>query len=199
MSIPIISPYQDTSQFTRIQILPQHMNSDIINNMEMVLKNKVEKKCNKYGYIDKVYSIKEYEEGEIITENFNSAANYNIEYFCRICLPIENTIIVSKIHSVNSELVILKNGPIITFIPKGNINTNIWEISNNITHIETNKVLNTNEYIKIKIDKVKINQNDIQIKTIGFLEDYASNYEQNKYFGSVIVKEEIEDDDNYII
>ena len=46
----------------------------------------------------------------------------------------KNTIIIAKIHSVNSELIILKNGPIIIFIPKDNINTNIWKITNNITH-----------------------------------------------------------------
>ena len=29
-------------------------------------------------------------------------------------------------------------------------------------------------FIKIKIDKIKINQNDTQIKTIGILEDFAT-------------------------
>ena len=38
------------------------MNSDIINNMEIVLQKKVEGKCNRIGFIDKVHGIELYEE-----------------------------------------------------------------------------------------------------------------------------------------
>lgn len=198
MSFPIVSPYKNTVQYTTIQILPYHMNSDIVSNMEMVLKQKVEKKCNRYGYIDKVYSIESYQEGYLLNENFNGAANYKVDYSCRICLPIENTIIISKIHRVNSELIMATNGPIITFIPKENINTTIWDISSNIKHKEKETELKQNDYVKIIIIKQKINQNDTQIKTIGILDDYATKEEKEKYYGSII-EEENEENNNFIL
>ena len=40
-----------------IQLKPYHMNSDILNNMLKILKNKVEKKCNRNGYVEIVYKI----------------------------------------------------------------------------------------------------------------------------------------------
>ena len=118
MAYKLLSPYKNTIQYTTIQVLPQHMNSDILSNMELIVKQKVENKCNKHGYIDKVHSIDKYYEGNLITENFLGAANYKIDYLCRMCLPIENTMIVAKIHNINSELIILSNGPIIIFVPK---------------------------------------------------------------------------------
>jgi DNA-directed RNA polymerase subunit E'/Rpb7 len=198
MDFPIVSPYKNTEQFTTIQVQPFHMNSDIISNMEMILKQKVEKKCNKYGFIDKVYNIENYNDGEMVNENFNGAANYKITYNCRVCLPVENTIIVAKVHSVNSELIITTNGPIISFIPKENIDSSIWDISNEVRHKEKDIVLKQNDYVKIIIARLKVNLNDTQIKTIGVLYDYATKEEKEKYFGSII-EEELDDEDNFIL
>ena len=47
----LTSPYKDIEQFTKIKILPHQLNSDIRNNMLLNLKKKVEKKCNKNGFI----------------------------------------------------------------------------------------------------------------------------------------------------
>lgn len=199
MANKLLSPYKNTIQHTTIQVLPHHMNSDILSNMELILKQKVENKCNKYGYIDKVHTIEKYHEGNLITENFIGAANYKIDYQCRMCLPIENTMIVAKIHNINSELVILSNGPIILFVPKENINTNIWSITNNITHIKKDKILKIDDYVKVIIDKIKINQNDTQIKSIGILNDFAKTSEKETYFGSIINEEKEAEADNFIL
>ena len=199
MSYKLLSPYKNTIQYTTIQVLPHHMNSDILSNMELILKQKVENKCNKYGYIDKVHTIEKYQDGELITENFIGAANYKIDYQCRMCLPIENTMIVAKIHNINSELIILSNGPIILFVPKENINTNIWSITNNITHIKKDKILKIDDYVKVIIDKIKINQNDTQIKSIGILNDFAKTSEKETYFGSIITEKKETEIDNFIL
>ena len=34
------------------------------------------------------------------------------------------------------------------FIPKENIDTNIWSITNNITHIKKDKILKTDDYVR---------------------------------------------------
>ena len=181
----IIIPYRSINQYTRIQIQPHMMNSDIENNMEVVLKKKVEGKCNRYGFVERVYQIEKYEENIMLPENLSGAASYNITYNCMICIPIENTILVASVKAVNSELIIAYNGPIIVFIPKTNINSHIWNISNEFTYKKDNTILKANDYIKILIEKTKINQGDIQIKCIGRLLEYANEDEVNKYYGSI--------------
>ena len=206
MTIKLVSPYKDTVQHTLITILPHQMNSDIYSNMEAAVKEKVEKKCNKFGFIDKVHTIQKYYDGNLINEKFLGAAYYEIDYLCRMCLPIENTMIIAKVHNINSELIILSNGPIVIFIPKDNINTNLWKLSNNIIHKENDKLLKMDDYVKVIIDKIKINKNDTQIKTIGILNDFAKTSEKEKYFGSIInddvsvnESEEEKEENNFII
>ena len=181
----LVSPYRNIKQYTRILVEPYHMNSDIRNNMKIILKKKVEKKCNKNGYIDEVYRILEYSDGMMPVENLNGGAIYNITYHCKICIPIENTIIIGQVKVINQELVVAVNGPIMIFIPKENVDTNIWDISEGYLHRKVKgKKLLSGDYVKIQILDKRINQNDGQIKAMGKLLDIASDDETNTYFGS---------------
>ena len=128
----IVSPYKNIKQHTRIALEPYHMNSDIKNNMKLVLKKKVEKKCNKNGYIDEVYKILDFNDGIMIPENLNGSAIYNITYHCRLCIPIENSIIIAYIKMISNDLIVAINGPMFIFIPKNYIDTNIWNIPEGI-------------------------------------------------------------------
>lgn len=185
----IISPYKNIYQYTKIQIQPHMMNSDIENNMEIVLQKKVEGKCNRFGFVDKVHQIDSYEENIMMPENLSGCASYNITYHCRLCMPIENTIIIGIIKAINPELIIVSNGPIIIFIPKTNIDSTMWNISNEFTHKNNKTILKSNDYVKILIEKTKINQRDVQIKCIGKLLEYANEEEISKYYGVIPVVE----------
>jgi DNA-directed RNA polymerase subunit E'/Rpb7 len=183
----LVSPYRNIKQYTRISIEPYHMNSDIKNNMKVILKKKVEKKCNKNGFIDEVYRILEYSDGYMPPENLNGAAIYNITYHCKICIPVENTIIIGQVRVINQELVAAINGPISIFMPKENIDTNIWDIPDGYLNKVKKKKLMSGDYVKIQILDKRINQNDSHIKAMGKLLDFASEEEINKYFGSKVV------------
>ena len=184
MEQEITLPYRNIIQYTRIQILPHMMNSDIESNMDIVLQKKVEGKCNRYGYIDKVHRIDTYEEIIMTPENLSGAANYNITYHCRICIPVENTIIIGTVKALNSEIVIVSNGPLIIFIPKTNVDSNLWEISNELINKTTKLQLKQNDFVKVLIDKTKINQSDTQIKCIGKLLNIAGEDDVKHFFGS---------------
>ena len=184
MEQEITLPYRNIIQHTRVQILPHMMNSDIESNMDIVLQKKVEGKCNRYGYIDKVHRIDTYDEEIMTSENLSGAANYNITYHCRICIPVENTIIIGTVKALNSELVIVSNGPLIIFIPKTNIDSNLLEISNELVDKTTKSPLKQNDFVKVLIDKIKINQGDTQIKCIGKLLNRAVDDEIKHFFGS---------------
>jgi DNA-directed RNA polymerase subunit E'/Rpb7 len=183
-SLELISPSKNIIQYTRIQIPPHMMNSDIEDNMNIVLQQKVEGKCNRYGFVEKVHNIEEYLEDIILPENFSGCATYKISYLCTIVIPIENTTIIGNIKAMNPELVIAVNGPIIIFIPKANIDTNIWDVSNDFTDKKKSIVLKQNDSVKIHLEKVKINQGDIQIKCIGRLLERVTDEEITEYFGA---------------
>ena len=186
----LISPYRNIKQYTKISLEPYYMNTDILNNMKIVLKKKVEKKCNKNGYIDEIYRIIEYSDGIMPSENLNGNAIFNIIYHCKICIPIENTIIIGLIKVINQELIIAINGPIMFFIPKENINTTIWNISDGYINNNTQNKLKVGDYIKIKILDKRINQNDTQIRIIGNLMDTANDEEIDMYYGNKLEKKE---------
>ena len=186
----LVSPYRNIKQYTKISLDPYYMNRDILNNMKKVLKKKVEKKCNKNGYIDEIYRIIEYSDGIMPPENLNGNAIYNIIYHCKICIPIENTIIIGLIKVINQELIIAINGPIMFFIPKENINTTIWNISEGYINNNTKNKLKVGDYIKIQILDKRINQNDTQIRIIGNLMDNANDEEIDMYYGNKLDKKE---------
>jgi DNA-directed RNA polymerase subunit E'/Rpb7 len=169
------------------------MNSDIKNNMKIVLKKKVEKKCNKNGFIDEVYRILEYSDGMMPAENLNGCAIYNITYHCRICIPVENTILIGQVRVINQELVVATNGPIMFFIPKENVDNNIWDIPDGYLNKNMKRKLKAGDYIKIQVIDKRINQNDSQIKSIGRLIDFATSEEVDKYFGIKVISEKIDE------
>ena len=173
------------------------MNSDIKNNLKINLKNKVEKKCNKNGYVDEVYRIMEYNDGIMIPENLSGCAVYYVQYHCKLCVPIENTIVIAQIQVISPVLILAKNGPIFIFIPRDNVDTNTFDVTNDYLHLKSKEKIKANQYIKVQIINKKINKGDTQINTIGKLLDLASNEEVKKYFGSVIVNNNtIELDEN---
>jgi DNA-directed RNA polymerase subunit E'/Rpb7 len=189
----LVSPYRNIKQYTRISIEPFNMNSDIKNNMKIILKKKIEKKCNKNGFVDEVYRILEYSDGIMPPENLNGSVIYNITYHCKICIPVENTIIIGQIKVINQELIIAVNGPIMFFIPKENVDTNNWDIPDGYLNKQKKKKLQKDDFVKIQVVDKRINQNDSQIKSIGKLIDFATTDEVDKYFGSKIVYERIID------
>jgi DNA-directed RNA polymerase subunit E'/Rpb7 len=165
------------------------MNSDIKNNMKLVLKKKVEKRCNNNGYIDEVYKILEYSDGRMPPENLSGSAIYDITYHCKICIPIENTVLIGMTRVINQELVVAINGPIMFFLPKEHVDTNLWDIPDGYMNKNAKKKLSTGDYVKIQIIEKRINRNDSQIKSIGRLLDFASSEEVEKYFGNKVVLE----------
>ena len=202
----LVSPYKNVEQYTRIRVPPHQLNSDIRNNIKLILKKKVEKKCNKNGFVDEVYKIVEFEDGEMYPENLSGSVMFDVKYHCKLCIPIENTIIIAKVVIINQELIIATNGPLFIFIPKDNIDNNIWNISDNdLISKKTDNKLKVNDFVKVTIANKKINKDDWQIKAIGILNDIADKKDIEKYYGHLEELEDNEDeidkenDDNFII
>ena len=82
------------------------------------------------------------------------------------------------------------------FIPKDNIDSKVWDVTENFLHLKTRTKLKDNNYIKVEIHNKRINQGDFQIKAIAKLIDFATEKEVKDFYNSNI-NEEIED--NYIV
>jgi DNA-directed RNA polymerase subunit E'/Rpb7 len=190
------SPYRNVKQHATISIEPYHMNSDIRNNMLIVLKKKVEKKCNAYGYIDTVHNIMTFSDGALVPENLSGNAIYNTTYNCKICLPIENSVIIGLVKVINPEIIVCINGPIMIFITKDNIDNNYWELTDNYYNKQTKNKIETNQYVKIHILNTRINQGDAQIKAIGRLLDIPTKMEITQFYGSNIPNENNDENTN---
>jgi DNA-directed RNA polymerase subunit E'/Rpb7 len=184
----LVSPYRYIKQYTKISLEPYYMNCDIRNNMKLILKKNVEKKCNKNGFVDEVYRIIDYSDGYMPPENLNGNVLYNIIYHCKICIPVENTMVIGLIKIIHQELIIAINGPIMFFIPKDKIDINVWSINDGFYNIIHKKKLVVGNYIKIQIINKRLNLNDTQIKTIGNLIDFATEEEIDRFYGNKIIE-----------
>jgi DNA-directed RNA polymerase subunit E'/Rpb7 len=192
----LVSPYKNIEQHTKILIEPHQMNSDIRNHLKFNLKKKVEKKCNNNGYVHEIYKINTYSDGMMIPEYLSGSAIYNVTYHCKICIPIEKSIIIGQVKVINQELVVAINGPIIIFIPKDNIDSTIWNISDNFSYNkDPNKKLLIGNFVCIQVLNKRINRNDTQIKMIGKLLDIASEKDVEKFYGNTITEN---DSSNFI-
>ena len=205
-----ISPYKNVEQYTQILLEPYQMNTDFRIHLKSNLKKKVEKRCNKNGYVDEVYKILSYGDGIMKPENLSGNALYRIKYHCRLCIPIENSIIISQVKVINQDLIITVNGPIMNFIPRDNIDTQYWDILENFKYKNpnneekiNNEKLKIGDYILVQILNKRINNHDTQIKTICKLLDFANedqikDYFQNNNIISVNTNEYV-DQANFII
>ena len=72
------------------------------------------------------------------------------------------------------------------FIPKDNIDQNVWDVTDKFMHMKDKINLKVNNYIKVEVMNKRINQGDHQIKIIGQLVNLASEDEINNYYGSII-------------
>lgn len=192
----LISPYKNTFQYTKIKLDPHYLNSDIVTNLEYVLKQKIEKKCNKNGFIDEIYEITEFKHGIMVPENLSGSAIFDIKYHCRLCIPIKNSVIIAQVKTKTQEMVICTNGPLFIFIPKDKIEKSYWDILDNFKNKESGKNLNENDYVKVLLLDSRINQNGFVINTIGKLLNSATVDEIKKYYGNIV--EEEEEEDNFL-
>lgn len=189
----LTKPYYDIEQWEKILLKPEQMNSDILLNLKINLREKIQGKCNKFGYIDKIYKITSKGDGLMEAENLSGGAVYPVKYHCRIYTPLENTIIIGEIILLNQELLIAVNGPIKIFIPRGSVNSSKIDINRNFLLKEKKETLKLNDKVLIRVKDKRINPGDKNIKCIGYLEDIASEKQIKDYY------DEQETENNFIL
>lgn len=193
----LVSPYKNTEFHSRISLLPHQMNNEIYIHLKNNLKKKIEKKCNKYGYVTKLFKILDYSDGEIIPENFDSSSIFNIRYSCRVCLPIEQTHIICKVDFLNKALIKAVNGPIISIIKMTELNNEVFSLNNkgDIVHNKNNNIISVNDYIVVKVLGLNFFSGDERIIILASLEDIPTNEQVKEFYDENLKTEELEEPD----
>jgi DNA-directed RNA polymerase subunit E'/Rpb7 len=187
----LVNPYRLLIMATRVELTPEQMNNQIPINLKENLKKLKEKRCNKYGYIEKIHRVIEYFEGEVYAENLSASAVFNVRYSALVCLPINNMFIVAKIEQITKSMTVCVHGAMRIVIKPNKLNEAnfVTNQEGNIVYRKTGEVLQMNDSVIIRVIDHTFRKNDRQIVVLGYLEDVASSEQVEKYFMNIEVDE----------
>lgn len=182
-----------------VVIPPYQLNNDLYmnikNNLEKRFLNRVYKND---GLIEKIYSIQKIGEGKINKEDNNCNIYFDVEFNCRLIRPTINNIVIAKITSLNSEMIVLKCGCIKIMVKNKRISDKyvIDNIKGIYINKETNEEIKLGDYFKIQIYKYQMINKETSIYASGILLEDATNEEVEKYYN--IYYDEIKEDEENI-
>jgi DNA-directed RNA polymerase subunit E'/Rpb7 len=171
----IVNPYKNTIFYTRVKLLPYQMNNELYINIKNNLKKKVEKKCNKYGYINQVIKVLSYTDGTINPEDFTGSAVFDIKYSANVCKPIENTKIIVKIEKMNNMAILAKNGPIKVVLKYDKVSNKFKTVQGTLLY--GNEQVKVGDYLIISVLAKRFYNKDIFISVYGFIDDVPTEQE----------------------
>jgi DNA-directed RNA polymerase subunit E'/Rpb7 len=189
----LVNPYKNTIFYTRVKLLPYQMNNELYINLKNNLKKKVERKCNKYGYVNKVLKILTYSDGTINPEDFEASAVFNIKYSANTCIPIENTKIIVKIEKMNNMAILARNGPINVVLKYDKISPKFKVVQGTILH--NNKQVKAGDYLIISILAKRFYNKDTFISVYGFIDDVPTEEQIKKYYEVNLEDKKIEEEE----
>jgi hypothetical protein len=176
----IVNPYKNTIFYTRVKLLPYQMNNELYINIKNNLKKKVEKKCNKYGYINQVIKVLSYTDGTINPEDFTGSAVFDIKYSANVCKPIENTKIIVKIEKMNNMAILAKNGPIKVVLKYDKVSNKFKTVQGTLLY--GNEQVKIGDYLIISVLAKRFYNKDIFISVYGFIDDIPTEQEVKDNF-----------------
>lgn len=163
-------PYITTIIPTRVLIEASKINKDIYHNIKRKLIRSQEKKCNRYGFIQKVYKLIDYQRANI-TEN--GSAIFEVKYQVKICSPKREDLIEVTIQKIHIGIISATNGPIKVWINTSNkVNMDIFKYDKNRQLKYKDNVLKKGDRVVVRVLEVEFLPNDKDIRVYGFLEDY---------------------------
>jgi DNA-directed RNA polymerase subunit E'/Rpb7 len=196
-TIMLTNPYINTILTGRVCLKPNFLDNNIYIHLKTILKQNVEKKCNKYGFIHTIHKIIDHKEGYMIPEDLTGSVVYDIKYSALVCLPQENTTIVCKINKMENNLFTAENGPILIILKQQDINKEIFIVdSRNVIMTKEGKKLEIGDYVGVYIKNKRFFSGDNIIVGVGRLDRICIEDEVEKYYNPQI--EENEEKNNII-
>jgi len=211
-------PYFVTTLNAEVRITPNMMTNNIIEKIKHSLEYNYVNKCFlNYGYIEKIYGVDENIGAlNVMAEDFTNSGLVKVNFKCRICNPIEKTIIIGKITGINNVVIKAQNGPIKFIINGTDINKENIQFRNNAYYPKNkngeiiNKPITNGTWINIKVLGKRIRNRCNEIFVLGYIDSVIEDdevidklqqiYETEEYmdFNKNINKKEINNDKNII-
>ena len=155
--------YKYITLTTAIGLIPEELNSEIDNVLLDKLKESIENKCIKEGYVvPNTIKIIKRGLGTVLTSHFNGNVIYNINYSVQVCNPMIGNIINAKIVNLNKMGILANSGgennPLAILLAKQHhIDNELYES------------LNVGNNIKIKVIGIRFDKGESKINIIGTL------------------------------
>lgn len=189
------NPYMSCVLQTNVSLYPNQLDNNIDLHLKENLIKKYEGKCYEdYGFIHKIYDITKRSVGYLIPENPTGSVTYLVDFACRICNPVVEKQIITKIVRLNNSLIKSECGSIDVINNVSKLDKTKFTITqmNEIFYKKDDEKIriDTGSYLKILITAKTFNDNDIKITTIGNIIDVANideiglfyNYEYDPQF-----------------
>jgi DNA-directed RNA polymerase subunit E'/Rpb7 len=184
----------------KIKLEPRYINKNIHKELTYRLKEKLEAKCTRHGYIKK-NSIESYKvtPGIIEMASLNGAIQYEIYFHADVCNPMLGTIINAKVMNVNKFGILAESG---YTDPESGEFSNILEIiiaKNSVSIVSEINLENVQigDEVRVEIMGKKYELNDKQITIIGrIVKEKVVNIGGTKHFHNK--DEENEEDDEEV-
>ena len=188
----IKSPYYHTQLDADVIVFPHQINRNIDESLMINLRNLVENKCVKNGYVMKVYDIVEKGDGKIDDDNLAGYIVYHVKYTCYLCSPVVNLEMVCEITTMSNGFLVGKNGPMTVILSHRDINSQSFVVEHNnqdIKHLTTKTKLQVGDYIKVVVSGRTMVAGENRIGVFASLNGMASSKEIEMYHKGLQVDE----------
>ena len=178
-NLPIVNPFSNKIINNRLSIPSRNLNNELYLNIKYNIKKKYEGRTIKYGYISKIYRLIKYENNYVEINNLDCNPFFFVKFSARICNPIINTIIITKVTKINKNFIVSENGPITCITKYSSINDNKFRIDDekNVIEKKNNNKLEINKYVKVLVQAKRMYSNDTNIVILGYIINIASSKE----------------------
>jgi DNA-directed RNA polymerase subunit E'/Rpb7 len=191
MSKNLTNPYINTTLTGRVYLKPNFLDNNIYIHMKNCLKNALEKKCSKYGYIHTIHKIVDYKDGLMVPEDLSGSVIYDIKYSALICIPQEHSTIICKITNIENNLFTAENGPILIVLKQYDINNEIFYTdTKNVVYVKGGKKLEIDDYVAIYIKNKRYFTGDTIIIGVGRLENICKQEDVDKYYNMPLIDDD---------
>ena len=161
-------PYFMSQLQCRINLLPKQLNKNFERNLALNLKNKVEGKCLKEGYVrPNSTTITKRSQGYYKGNHFLGELTFDIEYVADICRPFKGDIIIAQVVNKNKLGLIAKKGPLNIFA--------ILQHCNNASFFEEG--ISVGSLIKFEVNSIKFQPGSDTITVICKIIELMGDYE----------------------
>ena len=189
----LTNPYVNTNLTGRVCLKPNFLDNNIYIHLKTILKNHVEKKCNKYGFIHTVHKILNFKEGFMIPEDLTGSVIYDVKYSALVCLPQENTTIICKINKMENNLFTAENGPVLIILKQQDINKDFFSVdTRNVITTKDGKKIEVGDYVGVYIKNKRFFSGDNIIIGIGRLDSIATPEQVEQYYNPLYIDEDEE-------